>query len=278
MVNIEKFELPPLPETLLNCMTYMYKNDFNYETLIKKITTDVGLTGKIFHLANSQLYSQGGKATDNLLQAMARIGANNLLKILTDEYYKAGFGSIKIDFFTLKDFSLHSSFVSHIAVLIAEQLKIENSNDLMIAALFHDIGHLARYVCDQKTMVDLISKCKENKCDFYTQEKNDNITPHNIIGREVAKKWNLSPRVTYLIEHHHTPEAERPDSGDIHLSRDLEILMFSDILAHRMKIGYNNYVRDTRITKYFLDRIGITSEVAAKIAKDTVKATLAFNF
>jgi HD-like signal output (HDOD) protein len=278
MLNIDAFSLPPLPEVLLNCLTYMYNKDFNYEALVKKITNDIGLTEKILTISNSQYFSQGGAATNNLKQALVRIGSKSLINILTDEYYKSSFGNVEIDFFTLKDLTVHSSYVSHIAVQIGAYLKINETNDLMLAGLFHDVGLLARFFCDKETMKKIVNKCKDNKIDFYTAEKSENIPTHDKIGKEVAIKWNLSQRVAFLIGQHHTPEVERGNATDFELYRELDILMFSDTLAHRMKQGYMHYLRETKISQYYLDRLGLTSEVVAKIASDTMKSVSSYDF
>ena len=72
----------------------MYKSNFNYDVLSQKISTDIGLSEKVLILANSQFFSQGAPKTNNLKQAIVRIGGSNLLKVLTDEYYNKKFKNI----------------------------------------------------------------------------------------------------------------------------------------------------------------------------------------
>ena len=272
MLNLSYFYVPPLPENLINCIAYLSNDNFNYEVLIKKVTNDIGLTEKIFKVANSQYYSQGGVATNNLNQAILRIGVNNLLKLLSFEYYKSTFKNVDIDFFTLRDFNRHSSYVSHLAVTLGEYLHIEDTNDLMIAGLFHDVGLIARSHCQNQTMSKLVHKCKSTKTDFYTVEKEESVQSHDELGKLVASKWQLNERVSYLIEHHHTSEAQSIVIGDSSLSKELDILAFADTLAHRMKFGYTDYIRETKVTKQFLDRLGLNPEIISKKATETSKA------
>ncbi|MES2614423.1 MAG: HDOD domain-containing protein [Bdellovibrionota bacterium] len=277
-MNLDYFYVPPLPETLVSCISYMYADSFDYDILVKKITSDVGLTEKLFTVANSQYYSQGAVATSNLKQALTRIGVTSLLKILTSEYYNTVFKNTETDFFTLRDFNRHASYVSHLAVTLGEHLQVEDTNDLMIAGLFHDIGLLARSHCQNSLMQKIVHKCKENKIDFYSAEMLETLPTHDALGKQVANKWNLSDRVTFLIEHHHTPENQRPTTPDYGLHKELDILTFADTLAHRMKFGYNDYIRDTKVNQSFLDRLGLSLDIIAKKTQDTFKAVTALSF
>lgn len=278
MLNLDYFYVPPLPETLISCISYMYKDNFNYDFLVKKITTDVGLTEAIFTVANSQYYSQGGVSTSNLKQAIIRIGSNNLLQVLSSEYYKSTFKNVNVDFFNLKDFNRHASYVSHLAVTLAEYLQVQDTNDLMIAGLFHDVGLIARSYCQHDIMQKIVKKCKENGSDFYTAEKAEVVPTHDSLGKLVAKKWSLSDRVSYLIEHHHTPVNLNSTTADFELTRELDILTFADTLAHRMKFGYDNYARDTKVSRQFLDRLGLSFETVAKKTQESFNAVSALAF
>lgn len=277
MMNLDYFYVPPLPETLVSCINYIYDSNFNLEVLIKKITTDVGLTEKIFTLANSQYYSQGGVATYNLSQAITRIGVNNLLKVLSSEYYKSTFQNVDIDFFTLRDFNRHSSYVSHLAVTIGEHLHVEDTNDLMIAGLFHDIGLIARSHCQNKIMQNVIKRCKDNKIDFFNAEKKEIVPTHNALGKQVAAKWKLSERVGFLIEHHHPTDMKPEETPSYALSRELDILTFADTLAHRMKYGYTDYDRETKVSRQLLDRLGLSVETVAQKTNETNRALMALS-
>lgn len=274
MMNLNYFYVPPLPENLMHCISYIYDDNFDYETLAQKVVLDVGLTEKIFSVANSQYYSQGGVATSNLKQAIVRIGVNNILKILIQEYYKTSLKNVDIDFFTLRDFNKHSSYVSHLAVLIGQHLNIENTNDLMIAGLFHDVGLIARSYCQNNVMKNIINRCKNSKSDFYTAEKDETQPTHDNLGKQVAHKWNLSPRVSFLIENHHTPILSLDVGTDRLLSQELDILAFADTVAHRMKFGYDDYNRNTKVSQQVLDRLGLSAEVVSKKAQDALKAVL----
>ncbi len=271
-MNLDYFYVPPLPETLINCITYMYKDDFNYDVLVRKVSLDIGLTEAIFTVANSQYYSKGAVATSNLKQAIVRIGGDNLLKILSREYYRTTFKNVDIDFFTLRDFNRHSSYVAHLAVSIAEHLHIEDTNDLLIAGLFHDIGLLARSYCQNKIMQNIVGKCKERKTDFYSVEKSESTPSHDKLGRQVAEKWNLNERVGFLIEHHHTSQKQTNVSDDPKLNKELDILTFADIIAHRMKFGYTDYHRDTKVNQSFLDRLGLNIDIVSKKTNEAFRA------
>lgn len=280
MVTLSEFTIPPLPENLISCISYMYKESFNYDVLVKKISSDTGLSEKIFTTANSQFYAQGGPATDNLKQAIIRIGSTNLLKLLTNQYYEKTFTHVDIGFFTLKDFNRHSSYVSQLAVTLAQHLNIQQTNDLMIAGLFHDVGLIARSQCQHTIMKNIVNRCKQDHMDFFSAERAEMAVPHDSLGKQIVQKWNLNERVCYLISnhHHHNFEDNKLKNIDASLILELDILTFADTLAHRMKFTYDHYARDTKVSQQFLDRIGLSIDVIAKKTNEAFKAVSSLAF
>jgi putative nucleotidyltransferase with HDIG domain len=271
MSEFDSFVIPPLSEKLINCISYVYKDNFNYDVLVNKIGTDTGLTGKILTLANSPLYCPSGKPTYNLKQAAISIGISNLIKILTEEYFNKSFKIIDIDFFNLKSFNLHSCYVSQLAVTLAEHLKIEQTNDLMLAGLFHDVALVARASCQKELMTTIIEKCKEKKISFYESEKLCNATPHTFLGKQIATKWKFNSRVLYLIENHHSTDNTRVYTSDASLRRELDILILADTLAHRVNYGFKSYTRNTAVNKIILDTLGLSVDVVKNKIEQTTK-------
>ncbi len=269
MMNLDYFYIPPLPESLMHCISYMYKDNFDIEGLIKIITKDVGITEKILSVANSQYYSKGAIPTNNLKQAVIRIGNVNILELLSAEFYKNSFKSVEFDFFTLRDFNRHSTYVSKLAVAFGELLHVENTNDLMIAGLFHDVGLMARSYCQNKAMKGIIEKCNKDKIDFYSAEKQGELATHEDLGKKVAVKWNLSERISSLIEHHHTLQAHRSHTLDISIHKELDIISLADTIAHGVECGFKNYHRDTAVSRPFLERLGLSVEAVSRKTKET---------
>lgn len=277
MIELDAFYLPPLPIVLKNCITYILQNEKDEEYLFKNIATEVSFIDDIFSIANKQYYCQNNPPTHNLKEAVKRIGEVGILYILSKEYYENSFINVNIDFFQMKKLYLHSVYVSSLAVHIANQLHIENTKDLLIAGLFHDIGLIARSYCEKDVMRNMVKRCKQNHIDFYIAEKSENNIIHDLIGKEVGIKLGFSDRVCNLINNHHTLEVYRENNIDSMLNKEIDLLILADSLAHRMKFGFDDYTRNTHTSDYFLNRLNLSSGIVAKSAYETFKFANVFN-
>ncbi|WP_161597569.1 HDOD domain-containing protein [Fluviispira multicolorata] len=261
----DKLIIPPLTENIVSCLSSIYKNEYIIDNMVEKIGKDIGLFNKILILANSQHYSQG-KQTNDLKQAIVRIGIINLTLVLTSEYYNKYNNIEEIYFFNLKQFNLHSSCVSRFAFELCKILNISTMNDITLAAAFHDIGILARAIMHKDIMKNIIEKCKTDKVHFHKAEMDLNITSHEIIGADILSEWGMNQNIILLVKNHHTKENVR-SSETYYLNKELCILELADILAHRISFSFKGYTRDVRVNMMLIDRLGISKEKVIELIK-----------
>ena len=53
---------------------------------------------------------------------------------------------------------------------IANYLKLDTTNNLMIAGAFHDIGLIGRAILDKESMKKIVLNCIQKKINFYESE------------------------------------------------------------------------------------------------------------
>lgn len=274
-MEISDIKIPPLNENIISCLSAIYKNNISYESICEKISKDMGLIQKIFTIANSQLYSQGVQ-TNNLKDAIIRIGITNLTTILTSEYYNQYKITVDNSFFNLKEFNQHSIFVSKLCFEIAKELKLESKFDLMVAGMFHDIGLLIRAISQPEKMKAIIERCKKDKISFYSAELNGQVLTHDQIGAIILKKWNFTSQVISLVAHHHTVAQYRTKSLD-YLSKELDILELANQIAQKLSFGSQNYDMQVKINQVTVDKLLIKNETLSKIIKDVVQNMKVFS-
>ncbi|WGL60511.1 HDOD domain-containing protein [Pigmentibacter sp. JX0631] len=267
-MQIENVQIPPLSENIIACLSSIYKNDVSYESLCEKISKDMSLIQKVFDIANSQLYSKGIK-TNNLKEAIIRIGITNLTTILTSEYYSQYKKIDGIAFFKLKEFNQHSIFVSKLCFEIGKSLNLDRKFDLMIAGMFHDIGLLIRALSQPEKMEILIEKSKNDKINFYTSEINIQLLTHDQLGANLLEKWGFNRQVVDLVKHHHTPTQHRTSSID-YLSKEFDILELSNQISSKYSFGFHNNDPHVKISQILLDKIAISKNGLNSILKDVV--------
>lgn len=269
--NTGTFVLPSLSENIVSCLSSIYKNEISYEYITDKIAKDLSMYKKVLDIANTQHYSKG-QITDDLKQAIIRLGIVNLTVLLTSEYYSKFPKFEDIGFFSLKKFNLHSVCVSKFSFEIAKSLNLPTANDLMLAGAFHDVGLLARAVMQRDIMQDVVNCCNSSKINFYNAETKLQIMTHDILGADLIQSWGFNQNVLNLIRHHHTKEKMRPYRVD-YLNKELNILELSDILAHRFSCGYENYHTELKIHPMMIERLGLSKEEVMTLVK-TISKTI----
>ncbi len=269
--NTGTFVLPSLSENIVSCLSSIYKNEISYEYITDKIAKDLSMYKKVLDIANTQHYSKG-QITDDLKQAIIRLGIVNLTVLLTSEYYSKFPKFEDIGFFSLKKFNLHSVCVSKFSFEIAKSLNLSTANDLMLAGAFHDVGLLARAVMQRDIMQDVVNCCNSSKINFYNAETKLQIMTHDILGADLIQSWGFNQNVLNLIRHHHTKEKMRPYRVD-YLNKELNILELSDILAHRFSCGYENYHTELKIHPMMIERLGLSKEEVMTLVK-TISKTI----
>jgi HD-like signal output (HDOD) protein len=146
----------------------------------------------------------------------------------------------------------------------------------MIAGLLHDVGLIARSYFEPNLMSILVTKYR-NQMEFYQAEISESFQTHDLIGNEIAKKWNLNERICYLIEHHHQPDKVTDRDIDLDLRKSLDILHLADTLSHRLNFSFAGYVRNTHVSQIILDRLNLKKEDvinAANEAKNVISSLI----
>nr|BFD31797.1 hypothetical protein GTC16762_14150 [Pigmentibacter ruber] len=263
------FVLPSLSENIVSCLSAIYKNEISYDAITDKISKDLSMFKKVLDVANSQHYSKG-VITDDLKQAIIRLGIVNLTVLLTSEYYSKFPKFEDIGFFSLKKFNLHSVCVSKFAFEIAKLLNLSTANDLMLAGAFHDVGLLIRAVMQREIMQDIVNCCIADKINFYTAETKLQVMTHDILGSDLLQSWGFNQNVLNIIRFHHAKEKLRPYRVDF-LNKEINILELSDVLAHRFSCGFENYHTELKVHPMLIERLGLSKETVMQLVKKISK-------
>lgn len=259
-------KLPSIPAAVRECLSQMYSSEADTGKLASLAQKDAGITSSILKLANSTMYSMG-QPTSDLKVGVTRIGLSSLMQILIKYSIEKLFEFDAIDFFNVKAFTKHCSWVSQIAFEIGKLVNATQLSDLLVAGLLHDVGLLVRAISDKALMKQVTERCLRDKIDFNTAEKNLKLESHEILSEILLEKWQLPTSVIFLIKYHHTEENFRPKNLTSEQNKSINIINLSDIIAHRFGNAFTNYTRDIRVNTIDLDKLGINSQDVAKVVK-----------
>jgi len=265
--NAQKdIKLPSIPNAVRECLSQMYSSEADIAKLASLAQKDAGITSSILKLANSTLYAMG-QPTSDLKVGVTRIGLSSLMQILIKYSIEKLFEFDPIDFFDVKSFTKHCSWVSQIAFELGKILNISPLSDLLVAGLLHDVGLLVRTISDKALMKQITERCLNDKIDFQTAEKNLKLESHEILGEVLLEKWQLPESVIMLIKYHHTDETFRPKKLTMEQNKAINLLSLADTISHRFCNAFTNYARDTRVNTVELDKLGLTTQDVSKVVK-----------
>lgn len=259
-------KLPSIPDAVRECLAQLYSSEADISKLATLVQKDAGITSSILKLANSTIYSMG-QPTSDLKVGVTRIGLSSLMQILIKYSIEKLFEFNAIDFFDVKSFTKHCSWVSQIAFELGKSVETAQISDLLVAGLLHDVGLLVRAISDKQLMKKITEKCLSEKIDFHSAEKLLKLESHEALGELLLVKWQLPKEVIFLIKYHHTEENFRPKNLSSEQNKSINILMLSDTIAHRFGNAFQNYARDTRVNSVDLDKLGINSQDVARVVK-----------
>ncbi|MBU4260855.1 MAG: HDOD domain-containing protein [Proteobacteria bacterium] len=185
------------------------------------ISCDPMLSAKVIQQANSSFYRRT-TTVNSVPHAMVTMGIKNLQEVIAQETMKVfneeelfgGFGQLADNFW------LHSVAVGRIAELLRDTIRINISEDVYLAGLFHDLGKLALdrqqpLFYPQLLRPDFIEK------DICTSEQEYIGIDHAQAGYWLGEKMGLPKPYLDVMLMHHTPEKARENvllTGLIHLA------------------------------------------------------------
>ena len=203
-------ELPTLPEVMIKVQKIVNLERSDAAMLSEIIRQDPSLASTILKTANSSYYNASNRRISSLVQAITRIGFDEVLKITLAISAIEQFSNTKT-IIGYKSFWRHSLTAAGLAQLIVSMSKsgsiVDEHQDFFLAGLLHDIGIL---IFDQFFHTEfgkiIDYALKEEKT--YLDSENE-ISPketHAFIGGALLEICKLALPIIGAVRYHHTPE------------------------------------------------------------------------
>jgi len=229
-------ELPTLPSVVNRINQLLNDPKTQVADLEKVISADQSLSVKVLKLINSACY--GGHKTDDIQQAIMRLGFRTVSQIVTNVSICNMFKDDSEGLFDRSEFWRHSVAVAVISRMIAVESRHARPDEVFTCGLLHDIGKLILDQYLHQEMATILRHAKEKKIGFYQAEKATFPIDHTTVGEMASKTWRLPILVLVAIKHHHT---RLEDRKGIPLSDDVvtDYVRLADFIARDMAIGHS---------------------------------------
>ena len=206
-------DLQPLPPSINQLVSVLSNDDFNISEVVKIVSLDPVLTGKMLRYANSAA-SAPSQTTASLQDAIMRMGSGTLLNVAMSSAVQSTMNQAFPLFDIVEgDLWCHSVCTSFAAETARRYCNTKPTQTASTAALLHDIGKLILYrFVDSSIHADL--KRYQNDFGLSIQDAETQVfgIHHGDLGGLVAEYWRLPISICYGIRFHHDP-AQAPDEA-----------------------------------------------------------------
>ena len=106
-----------------------------------------------------------------------------------------------------EQFRVHALATQQAAARIGREIGWADRDELVVAALLHDIGRLviSKLHPGRRTYFDATSRTPEQRI----REERDQLgIDHALVGGVLARRWNVPQRIAVAIERHHAEDAD----------------------------------------------------------------------
>jgi HD-like signal output (HDOD) protein len=197
---LQGIDIPPCPGTVTAVMTEAQKDAPDINVLTHIISGDVGMSAFTLKLANSTLFRRGS-STENVAQAVARLGTRNILCIVVAVALRNSMaGSLPADF--LDRFWSSSNNTALASGIVARKLRGIPTDLAFTYGLFHD----AAIPVLMRRFPDYAGIGKQVKAEGKTLPEVEDARyqcTHPIVGAMLARSWGLPKSLASAICFHH---------------------------------------------------------------------------
>lgn len=225
----QEIELASLPNIFFQISESLKNPRSSAAYVAEVISKDVALSAKLLKMVNTPFYGFPSKI-DTLSRAVTIVGTNQLTNLALGVSVISAFSDIPEEFFTLKEFWLHSVTVGIVARLLAGQIGLPGDEKFFVAGLLHDIGRLVMLKNHPKASTDVLRPAKVGRRALISVERSVWGCTHSEIGGRILKAWRLPAFLEVLVHfHHHPMEAS--------MVKEAAVIHLADFIVHALGIG-----------------------------------------
>ena len=200
--------LPSLPARYLEVTQALADSNISLSAIGKTIEQDLGMSAKVLQLVNSAFFGLPIKVTSPT-QAVCLLGLD-IVKSLAAWFHVGaqlqGFDTGGLSFNTLQQHSLRvSGYVREIAA--TEELEKHETDELITAGLFHDIGKLILAANLPDRYAHVLQRVADLKLPLFFVEETAFGASHADIGAYLMALWGFTDSVVEACCYHHNPQA-----------------------------------------------------------------------
>jgi putative nucleotidyltransferase with HDIG domain len=211
---------PALTESRNSVVRLVRGGNASGSAVVAAVESDVALAATVLRMANGIASQRRGNIATipEAVDALTPEGVQQLAsRVNVFDFFQRTPGWDR----TPERFRLHALAVQSTAELLARELYYPRRDELLAAALLHDIGKLV-LIHAHPSYPDLVDGKETTAEERLDQERRSIGVDHATIGAVLARRWRLPSSLASAIENHHSDTAQG----------DAAFLRVADMLAH----------------------------------------------
>ncbi len=247
-------QLSSLPEVFYQLKEALETPDVSFDEIGEIIKHDPPLTARMLKIVNSSFYGFP-QEIETLPHALSIIGIDQLSDLVFATTVLGRFTGVPPEVINVKAFWKHSICCGLGARVIGSMLDGYNDDivlgRLFIAGLLHDIGRLV--VCKRlpKEAKQAYELCNEKGIMLVEAEQGTFGLDHAQVGMELLKAWNLPPKLSNIVRHHHDPNQYGSDD------KEAAILYGADVIAYSLGLAGSGECHPPKINDVDWGNLGL---------------------
>lgn len=248
--------LHALPGVVERVLSLTSDPDAGARQLAECIQSDPAVAAVVLRMANSAFYGSAEKIA-SVSEAVVRIGflqtkslvvGMSVIKIFSKGMRSAGFDRVL--------FWRHSISVAILAKLIANIIRLGNTEVAFVAGLLHDIGKL---LLDEFVPIEfsqVVMTAIERRVPLIEVEPKVLQTSHVEVGPEVLALWRFPEAVITAVKNHHSPITD-PDSLPTPVRELCDVVFVANRLAKAVGHGHGGDLSIEEVPDAVWIRLGL---------------------
>ena len=225
----KKMSLPEIPRIVSELNKVISDPLSSAEDIANVVNKSPSLTATLLKIVNSTLYACPSKI-DKVSQAVNLIGIKEIFGLAMGIEVLAIFKKIPKEVINMYSFLRHSIACGIIARILAAHKNLQNTEQLFVSGLLHDLGRVLLYINFPEDSVSFLANCYRSDKLLYQAEDGYLGCNHTHMVQHLMQHWKLPVALQNNVIHHHNPsQAQDPVPATI--------VHLADIMVNALGMG-----------------------------------------
>jgi HD-like signal output (HDOD) protein len=204
--------VPSVPQVVSRVLQLMQDPEFDYEDLVRAVSTDAGMASELLRLSNSALFAVRNKIV-SLRQALTLLGPRRTRSILLGRYLVDSLSTHRVPGVDTAYFWRRSVACGVVAAHFARAITPKLREEAFICGLLADVGIVVLAQAIPEAYGQFVRRFAPHEAPFTPESEFEIVgATHGEVSAMVLNHWGLPEPVTRAVNRHQSPSGGSSES------------------------------------------------------------------